>query len=152
MTRAEKARELFESGFACSQAVVLAFADLTNVSESNLIKLSLPLGGGLGRLRLTCGAVSGMAVAVGLLFADDSNTIDNKMKTYEITRLLVERFKNIHKTIICQELLENPVNPVQIGGKPDERTQQYYASRPCSLIVYNAAKILEDYLEEQNMI
>ena len=72
MSRAERAKELFIQGYACSQAVALAFSDLFNVNESEIAKLTLPFGGGLGRLRLTCGAVSGMAVVVGLLFADEA--------------------------------------------------------------------------------
>jgi C_GCAxxG_C_C family probable redox protein len=152
MRRAEYAKELFESGYACSQAVALAFQDLTNVSKEDLAKLTLPLGGGLGRLRLTCGAISGMAIILGLVCAKDNNTSDEKLRVYELTRQLVERFKAEHKTIICQELLENPNTAVEIGGKPDERTKEYYKQRPCSLIVYNAAKVLEDYLVEINII
>ena len=40
----------------------------------------------------------------------------------------------------------------QIGGKPEERTKEYYDNRPCAVIVYNTAKILENYLIEQNII
>lgn len=152
MTRAEKARELFESGYACSQAVALAFIDLTNIDEVSMKKLTLPLGGGLGRLRLTCGAISGMAIAAGLILAKDVNTNENKLEMYEITRELVNRFKSVHQTIICEELLSNPNTLVEIGGKPEERTKEYYAKRPCSLIVYNAAKVLEEYLLEKGII
>lgn len=152
MTRAEKARELFESGYACSQAVALAFVDLTQVDESSIKKLTLPLGGGLGRLRLTCGAISGMAITLGLIIGKDTNTNDNKLEMYEITRELVNRFKNVHNTIICEELLSNPNVTVEIGGNPEPRTKEYYEKRPCSLIVYNAAKVLEDYLKEQKII
>lgn len=152
MTRSELAKNYFEQGFACSQAVAKAFVDLTNVKEEELEKITLPLGGGLGRLRLTCGAVSGMAVIAGLLFSDGTNSPENKLNVYEITRELVNRFKIVHKTIICQELLESPGTLVEIGGKPDERTKEYYAKRPCSLIVYNAAKVLEQYLVEKGKI
>ena len=152
MTRAEKARELFECGYACSQAVALAFRDLTNIDEESMKKLTLPLGGGLGRLRLTCGAISGMAIAAGLILGKNENTPENKLEMYEITRELVNRFKEVHKTIICEELLSSPNVMVEIGGKPDERTREYYEKRPCSLIVYNAAKVLETYLNEKNII
>ena len=74
MSRAERAKEYFHQGYACSQAVALAFADLTNVSEEDLAKIMLPFGGGMGRLRLTCGAVSGMAAVIGTVFADAENT------------------------------------------------------------------------------
>ena len=82
MSRAERAKELFIQGYACSQAVALAFSDLFEINEEDIAKLTLPFGGGLGRLRLTCGAVSGMAAIYGLLFAGEENTSENKLATY----------------------------------------------------------------------
>ena len=141
------AKQLFENGYNCSQAVVLAFKDLINVDEKELLKLSLPLGGGLGRLRLTCGAASGLAVVLGLLL--DSS---DKDYVYTTTRELLKKFEEANGSLICKELLEQDKVIAQIGGKPEERTKEYYDNRPCSLIVYNAAKILEDYLIEQKII
>ena len=57
MSRAEKAKEYFLQGYACSQAVALAFSDLLGMDEETIVKITLPFGGGLGRLRLTCGAI-----------------------------------------------------------------------------------------------
>lgn len=141
------AKQLFENGYNCSQAVVLAFKDLINVDEKELLKLSLPLGGGLGRLRLTCGAACGLAVVLGLLL--DSS---DKDYIYTTTRELLKKFEEANGSLICKELLEQDKVIAQIGGKPEERTKEYYDNRPCSLIVYNAAKILEDYLIEQKII
>lgn len=141
------AKQLFENGYNCSQAVVLAFKDLINVDEKELLKLSLPLGRGLGRLRLTCGAASGLAVVLGLLL--DSS---DKDYVYTTTRELLKKFEETNGSLICKELLEQDKVIAQIGGKPEERTKEYYDNRPCSLIVYNAAKILEDYLIEQKII
>ena len=78
MSRAEKAKEYFTKGYACSQAVALAFADAVEVDERTLAKITLPFGGGMGRLRLTCGAVSGMVAVIGLVFADAENSTENK--------------------------------------------------------------------------
>jgi hypothetical protein len=74
MNRIEKARECFGQGYACSQAVALAFADLTDINAADLAKVMLPFGGGLGRQHLTCGAVSGMAAVLGCVFAKDEST------------------------------------------------------------------------------
>lgn len=144
---AEIAKQLFENGLNCSQAVVLAFKDLIDIEEKELLKLSLPLGGGLARLRLTCGAASGLAIVMGLL-------IDNQDKAYiyDVTRALLEKVEEANGSLICKDLLEQKKIIAQIGGKPEERTNAYYNDRPCSLIVYNTAKILEDYLIEQNII
>lgn len=144
---AEKALELFEQGLNCSQSVVVAFKDLINIDEKELLKLSLPLGGGLARLRLTCGAASGLAIVMGLVL--DSS---DKSYVYETTRGLLEKVEKVNGSLICKELLESKNIIAQIGGKPEERTKEYYDNRPCSIIVYNTAKILEDYLIEQNII
>lgn len=152
MKRAEKARELFIEGYTCSQAVAMAFCDLTKVSLDEMKKISLPLGGGLGRLRLTCGAVSAMALIIGSVFSSDENTDENKIKLYGIIQLLVERFKKEKKTIICEELLNNAAVEVEVGGTPEERNSGYYKKRPCAQIVYLAGKVLEEYLEEQHII
>lgn len=144
---AELAKELFENGYNCSQAVVVAFKDVLKMDEEMLKKVSLPFGGGLGRLRLTCGAASGLAIVVGLLI--DST---DKMYVYEVTRELLLKVEQVNGSIICKTLLENKEIIAQIGGKPEERTKEYYANRPCSIIVYNTAKILEDYLIEKRII
>ena len=148
MTRAEKAEQYFYEGYACSQAVALAFVDLTEVSFSDMCKLSLPLGGGLARLRITCGAITGMALIVGLLFSKDEASEENKLAIYERVRVLTDKFIAEKGTINCKELLEAASLEVEIGGAPETRTNEYYKKRPCGKIVYLAAKLLEEYLEE----
>ena len=74
MKRAERAKALFLEGYNCAQAVVLAFAEDAGLDESVAKAFSRPLGGGMGRLRQTCGAVSGAAVASGVLFPELTNT------------------------------------------------------------------------------
>ena len=152
MTRAEEARKLFKEGYACSQAVSMAFSDVVNINKEILSKISLPFGGGLGRLRLTCGAVSGMAMILGLVFTDPANEKDSKLKVYEITRELVSKFEKQNGSIICKELLEGSNLKVEVAGKPEERTNEYYQKRPCDELVYDAAKILEEYLKEKGVL
>lgn len=152
MSRAERAKEYFHQGYACSQAVALAFADLTGVSEDALAKSMLPFGGGMGRLRLTCGAVSGMAAIIGYVFASPENTPENKKETYALTQTLCAKFKEELGSLICAELLGESGVQVQVGGEAEARTNTYYKKRPCAEIVYVAAKILEDYLMEKGVI
>ena len=148
MTRAEKAREYFNQGYACSQAVALAFADLTGLTEDEIAKSMLPFGGGLGRLRLTCGAVSGMVYAFGLICGKAENSAENKTKTYEITRALCEKFTQENGSLICADLLSGKNLFVEKGGVPEARNADYYKKRPCPEIVYSAADVLEKYLTE----
>lgn len=147
MSRAERAKEYFLQGYACSQAVALAFADVMNMDEDAICKIMLPFGGGLGRLRLTCGAVSGMAAVIGMTCAKGENTPENKKQTYAIVQELCEKFQTETGSLICAELLRGMKVPVQVGGEAEARTQEYYKKRSCGEMVALAAQILEDHLQ-----
>ena len=121
MSRADKAKEYFLQGYNCSQAVVLAFADLTGIDEKTLSKLSQPFGGGLGRLRLTCGAVSGMATVLGLLMDDTAS----KAEVYETTQTLCKAFENENGSLICRDLLTGANLKFTTGGEAEKRTDEY---------------------------
>ncbi len=152
MSRAERAKEYFLQGYNCSQAVALAFQDVMGVDEKTVSKLMLPFGGGLGRLRLTCGAVSGMAAAIGAIEADAEISSENKKRTYAITQALCNQFKTENGSLICGELLAGVNVPVEIGGEAEKRTESYYKKRPCAELVACAANILETYLKENGKI
>lgn len=152
MSRAERAKEYFKQGYACSQAVALAFADVMGVDEQTIEKIMLPFGGGVGRLRLTCGAVSGMVAVVGMVFAKAENTPENKKNTYAIVQELCAKFKAENGSLSCGELLSGMKVPVEIGGEAEARTQEYYKKRSCGEIVYCAAEILEKYIQEKAVL
>ena len=152
MSRAEKAKEYFLQGYACSQAVALAFSDVCGIHENEISKIMLPFGGGLGRLRLTCGAVSGMAAVVGAVFADAENTPENKKNTYAIVQELCGKFQAQTGSLICAELLSGMKVPVEIGGVAEARTNEYYKKRSCADMVALAAQILEEYLQEKEIL
>ncbi len=151
MSRAERAKEYFLQGYACSQAVALAFSDAVGVDEETLSKIMLPFGGGLGRLRLTCGGVSGMAAVAGLLFAESEKSAENKKEVYAVVQELCGKFKAEYGSLLCGELLSGKV-PVEVGGVAEARTQEYYKKRPCAEMVAFAAQILEEYLREKGKL
>ncbi len=148
MSRADNAKKYFEEGWACAQAVVLAFEDLTGDSDGLLLRTMLPFGGGLGRQRLTCGAVSGMVAVVGALYSESGISHDNKMQVYEIVRELCDKFKAERGTLGCGELLTAAGLDGSAGGAPEVRDANYYARRPCGDVVYLAAHILEQYINQ----
>ena len=152
MDRATLAKQYFNEGYACSQALILAFEDLIGIDKEQLSKLVLPLGGGLGRLRLTCGAINSMAMVVGMIFADGESNSENKDKVYAIVQELTGKFKQDHHTLNCEELLRQAELDVEIGGKAEERSTEYYNKRPCGNIVYKVALILEEYLKEKGVL
>lgn len=151
MTRSELAKKNFESGCNCAQAVLLAFSDLTGLDEATAMKVSASFGGGMGRLREVCGAVSAMFMAAGMIYADD-HVPDQEAKAahYKRIQTLAARFKAENGSYLCRELLDGV--PVSKGSAPEERTEQYYKKRPCGELCAIAAQILDDYLQESPTI
>ena len=148
MTRAEQAAELFAGGYNCAQAVAIAFCDLTGFSKEQTAKMLAPFGGGFGRLREVCGAVSGMTFVYGCLYGYEVPNPEAQMKVYETEQALAAQFKEKAGSIICREILKNPPSdPV-----PSPRTEEYYASRPCVRMVYTAANILETYIAQNPVV
>ncbi len=138
-----KAAELFVNGCNCSQAVLVAFAEDCGIDEKMAMKLSSSFGGGMGRLREVCGAVSAMFMVTGLLVGYENT--DNKEKKdnhYKLIQSLAEEFNNVHGTYICRELLGTVGKSSPIS---DPRTAQYYKTRPCVKFVITAAEILDKY-------
>ncbi|MBR5529452.1 MAG: C_GCAxxG_C_C family protein [Oscillospiraceae bacterium] len=145
MDRAEKAAQLFLQGYNCAQAVVVAYSDLTGMDESFSAKIASSFGGGMGRLREVCGAVSGMFMVAGILYGyDNSDDDESKAAHYALIQELAAKFREENGSIICREILKNPPS----DPAPSKRTAEYYAQRPCARMVYCATKILEEYIAE----
>ncbi len=147
MSYSEKAKSLFKQGYNCSQAVLLAFSDVTGLDEKTALMLSSSFGGGMGRMREVCGAVSGMFMVIGILCGYD-DPADHVGKSAHYTRLqqLAAQFREKNGSIICRDLLglgSGADNPV-----PEHRTEAYYKKRPCAEMVADAAEITEQYLRE----
>ena len=143
MNHADKAFELFKSGYNCAQAVAVAFCDMTGLTEIQAARMASAFGGGMGRMREVCGAVSGMFMVLGLLYGyEDPKADATKKELYTQVQALAEDFKKDAGSIICREILKNPPSdPV-----PSARTEEYYATRPCVRMVYTATSILDDYI------
>lgn len=143
----EKAKQLFMEGYNCSQAVLGAFCDECGMDFETAMKLSSSFGGGMGRLREVCGAVSGMFMVAGILYGyDDPKGQAEKSLHYERIQKLAHEFRKENGSIVCRELLgltEKTSEPV-----PEERTEQYYKKRPCPEMVKIAAEIMEQYIRE----
>ena len=146
--RIEKAVGLFKSGYNCSQSVVAAFADMYGFTEEQALRMSASFGGGIGRMRQTCGAACGMFLLAGLeKGAVDGKDREGKAANYALVQELAEEFKKRNGSMICAELLG--LKKPEGSSTPEARTEQYYAKRPCAKMVEEAATIWAEYLEKQ---
>lgn len=146
-SRVDKAVETFEQGFGCAQAVFSTYADLFGMDRETALKLASPMGGGMGRMREVCGAVSGMALLAGLKDGNiDPTDEEGRERIYLLVREMSDMFREQNGSIICRELLG--LKTREQSAKPGVRTQEYYESRPCSRLVAGAAKIVEEMLLE----
>ena len=144
--RVEKAKELFKSGYNCSQAVLSVFCEEFGLDLETALKISSSFGGGMGRMREVCGTVSGVFMAVGLAMASASDSAVEKGEHYKRVQELARRFKEKNGSIICRELLQGV--ETSTAPTPSERTETYYKKRPCVDLVGDAVEILEGYLKE----
>ena len=140
-TRAHRAQELFHEGFNCSQSVFAACADLYGVTdEAFALRLAASFGGGIGRMRQTCGAACGMFLLGGLENGSATpGDHEGKTNNYALVQELAAKFKEEHGNIICSELLS--IAPHAQQPTPEPRTDTYYKKRPCAEIVGNAVRI-----------
>lgn len=145
--RISRAVDYFMQGYNCSQSVVTAFADLYGFTEKQALHMAASFGGGIGRMRLTCGAVCGMFMLAGLenCAVEGSDRI-GKSRNYAVVQSLAEKFKSLHGTITCSELLKLRAG-APVSAQAEQRTPEYYAKRPCARMVESAARIFADYLE-----
>ena len=137
--------ENFENGYNCAQSVFLSYAQDFGIDKEMALKLSSSFGGGMGRLREVCGAVTAMFAIAGLQKGYTSNDDDEvKAKHYELIQKLADEFKKEHNTIICRELLE--LNEQVSSPIPSKRTEEYYQERPCARFIETACKLISKEL------
>ena len=140
-----KAAELFLSGYNCAQAVAVAFTDVTGLTEAQAAKMASAFGGGMGRMREVCGAVSGMLMVLSFVYGYDTPGDDiSKKRLYSQVQELAAKFREENGSIICREILKNPPS----DPNPTPRTGEFYAKRPCAKMVMTAARLLEQFMEE----
>ena len=145
---AQRAVELFKMGYNCSQAVFGAYCEEFGIDLDTGMKLSSSFGGGMGRMREVCGAVSGMFMAAGLKYGYcDPKDKDIKRKHYELIQELAGKFKEQNGSIICRELLG--LDKKENSTNPSDRNQTFYKKRPCAECVRCAAEILDETIKER---
>lgn len=144
MTKGEQAKQNFLSGLNCSQSVAVAFCDEMNMDSETAKRLVIGFGGGMGRLREVCGAVSGMVFVLSALYGDKG-----RAEVYSMVQTVAKEYEKENGSIVCRELLgmsaKRSDSPV-----PEERTKEYYKKRPCAELCEVAANILENFIKTYN--
>ena len=146
--RIDKAVENFMEGFNCSQSVVTAFADMYGFTREQALHMAASFGGGIGRMRMTCGAACGLFMLAGLeKCAVEGRDRESKAANYALVQQLAGEFKKRNGSLICAELLG--LKKPEGSSMPEERTAQYYAKRPCPRMIEEAARIWVEHLERK---
>lgn len=149
--RVDRAVDNFMQGYGCCQAVVAAFADLYGIDDTMAKRIAAGFGGGVGRMRMMCGAVSAMVILAGLDCGQTQGADrDGKSACYRVVQQLVNRSKEQNGSVICAELLGldgyERAHSLYVAS---ERTAEYYRRRPCVAKVESAARIYAEYLAQK---
>ena len=148
--RGKKAKENFNSGYNCSQSVLLAYEDYLQkkgLDPKTILRMASPMGGGISRLREVCGAVSSLCLLIGLTDGYDTPDDEKKKALYSKVQKLALQFKEQQGSIICRELLGLEQKHDQ--PTPSKRTKEYYAERPCANFCATAAAIFEEHYQQE---
>lgn len=145
--REEQAVQNFHEGNNCAQSVLMAYADLLGLTQEQAAMVSVGHGGGMGRLRLHCGAFSAAVMLAGAIEGAEGAKKEHRPDTYARVQAIYRRFLAENGTISCAELLGRagvPEDPT-----PEERTPEYYAKRPCARVIASACRIIDEMLAEK---
>ena len=150
--RVQRAVDNFMAGYGCCQSVVAAFSDLYGLDETMAKRIAAGFGGGVGRLRMMCGAVSGIVMLVGLDCGQtEGSDSEGKSACYKVVQDLLEQYRQENGSLICAEILGlNGHEKAQSSYIASPRTAEYYKTRPCAAKVESAARIFANYLRSRN--
>lgn len=147
MSKAEHARRRFNEGFSCAPAVLSTYSQQLGLEEALALKIACGLGGGIGRMGRTCGAVTGAIMVIGLRYGQASLADEeSRQRTHELAKEFIDRFTALHGSIECRELIGYDLSD------PDQRELAREGNvfhNKCPDYVYDAARILENVLHLQ---
>lgn len=152
MKRSEKAKDLFLKGYNCSQAVLGAFDDVLDMEFDKIMRLASSFGGGVARMRHICGTCSAMFMIAGLVRGYSVHEASAKSEHYAFIQAMAREFEKRNGSIICRELLDSRTKVSKsvdngTGPNANERTAEYYRSRPCLAIIEDAVRLTCETLQ-----
>jgi C_GCAxxG_C_C family probable redox protein len=139
----KKAEKLFREGYACSQSILLAFSDDLGIDENVAKKVSSTFGGGMGRLRKTCGALTGAFMVLGLKYGNtEPGDLNKKLDSYKKVQQLTQKFKDKYGTTSCATILKKHASNNEIINREHHR-------KICDVVVHDAAVFLSEIINSQ---
>jgi C_GCAxxG_C_C family probable redox protein len=149
-SRAVFAAREFDGGYNCAQSVLVSFQAETGLDTHNLLSIAAGFGGGMARQQMTCGAVTGAYMVIGLLQGKRSKVIPElKADSARLIKLFSAEFKSRHRSLLCRDLLGYDMNTPE--GQFEIDRQNLYTSI-CETCVKNAVEILEELIETDSKI
>ena len=143
--KVDLARSLYLNGYNCAQSVFAAFSQEMGITEEAALRTASGMGGGIGGLRMTCGAVSAMAMVLGSLKGySEASDYEGKKQLYAAIQQLHEKFVSVHETSNCRQLLLK--SGIVAQAQPQERTPEYYRKRPCVRYIELCAQLVAEEL------
>ena len=144
MDRVSKAKEVFEQGFSCSQAVLTAFTDELGLTEKQALKLGSCFGGGMCKGEV-CGACTGALMALGMKHGRCTfNDLDSQQKANDLSVKFLEQFRKGNGSYICNELLGCDMATPE--GEAYAKAHKLF-TEICPKMVASAVRIAEQIIE-----
>ena len=142
-TTKEKAIESFRGGLNCSQAVFSACSEKLGFDEKNALRVALGFGGGMGRLQETCGAVTGSYMAISVNTCNKlTDNKERKEESYAMIREFSRRFREIHGTTDCIDILKVDLKTEE--GSRYARENKLFDTL-CEKCITDSIEILEQF-------
>ena len=124
MTKGEIAKNNFQNGCNCAQAVLLAFCEDYGMERETALTIAAGYGSGIAGLRETCGTVTGANMVIGLAKGK------NRMDANRTFREFADRFREKNGSLVCKELLAARIK----------------TRLTCADLCYDAGTLLEEIL------
>jgi C_GCAxxG_C_C family probable redox protein len=146
MDRAEKALEYFDNKFNCSQSVLTSFSNVSGLSEDESLRVACAFGGGIGRQQHTCGALTGAAMVLGLVYGKGMNESDDKkLDSYAKTVELFDEFTRLNGSTNCRKLLNDL--DMRDAGELELINELGLFTTSCRKYVTDAVRLTEKIIE-----
>ena len=141
MSHADEAEALHRSGLNCCQAIAMTFAEEYGLPRDQAMRVASGFGGGMGGLGMTCGAVTGAFMVIGLKHPRPDRASAGASSS--LVRDFVRRFQATHGSINCRELLGCDISTPQ--GHQAARDAGLF-EKTCPPAIRDAAELLDDLL------